>query len=114
MRATRNLKIWFVLIDNLEEGPYSLNDLKKDLRLTPYTLVRKAGGKKWQAIGKVKELKAVFEDEKRPEQPETNRPLIRGYNEAALLTNTDPDGPVTILVFIILLLVVWVVYNILF
>jgi hypothetical protein len=114
MRATRNLKIWYILIDNQEEGPYSAADLRKDRRLSPYTLVRRVGSKTWRPIGKVKELKSVFEDEKKgrgEEQTDKLKPSPGG--EVALANPSDPDGPVTLIVFIILLLVVWLVYNLL-
>lgn len=115
MRATRNLKNWYILIENQEEGPYSIRDLRLDKRITPFTLVRKVGSKKWLPIGKVKVLKVVFEDENLPEIKEEKKesPFFSG-GEVALLNPSDPDGPVTLIVFIILLLVVWVVYNILF
>ena len=114
MKATRNLKIWFVFIEGQEEGPYSLGDLKKDRRLTPYTLVRRVGSKKWLPLGKIRALKAVFEDEVRPPaQEEGKAPVWSPGGETALMNPSDPDGPITLVVFILLLLTVWMVYNIL-
>lgn len=111
MRATNNLKIWFVLFDQQEEGPYSASDLKKDRRITPFTLVRRVGSKQWRPIGKVKELKSVFADENKPPEKPLEKPRISPGGEVALLSPSDPDGPLTIIAFIILLLVVWLVYN---
>lgn len=111
MRATNNLKIWFVLFDQQEEGPYSVADLKKERRITPFTLVRRVGSKQWRPIGKVKELKSVFADETAREERPPEKPRLSPGGEVALLNPPDPDGPLTIIAFIILLLVVWLVYN---
>ena len=57
------IKEWFILTNNIQEGPFSIADLKRDLRITPDTLVWKEGFPKWLPMGQVPELKAVFEDE---------------------------------------------------
>ncbi|MEI6531768.1 MAG: DUF4339 domain-containing protein [Chlamydiota bacterium] len=111
----QNLKVWYILIENQEEGPYSLQDLKKDRRLTPFVLVRKSGSKRWYPIGRVKALKAVFKDEGVFESKNGKKaPLLADGPEALLLNPSDPDSPITLIVFIILLLVVWLIYNSIF
>lgn len=56
-------KIWYILIDGKEEGPYSISDLKAHKRFDPDVLVRKAGSKRWMLARYIKDLKAVFEDD---------------------------------------------------
>jgi hypothetical protein len=58
-------KIWIILIDGREEGPYSIQDLKAHSRFTPDTLTRKAHTKQWQAARDIAELKRVFKDDER-------------------------------------------------
>ncbi len=66
--STSTPQVWFVQIAQHEEGPFSLAELKKDLRLTPDTLVWKEGFPQWIPIGKVPELKEVFADEPSPKK----------------------------------------------
>jgi hypothetical protein len=61
-------KIWFININKKNEGPFSLAELKRDSRLTPDTLVWKAGFPKWVPIRKVPELQEIFQDECAPFQ----------------------------------------------
>lgn len=55
-------KVWFIKVDDIEEGPFSFAELKRHPRLTPDTLVRKKGSSLWTLIRHVAELKKVFED----------------------------------------------------
>lgn len=55
-------KIWFIQVDGKKEGPFSLEELKKDWRINPDTLVWRKGFKRWMPIRRVRELKKVFED----------------------------------------------------
>lgn len=56
-------KIWFIDIDGKAEGPLSILELKRNISITPDTLVWKAGFPKWVKIRNVPELKDVFKDE---------------------------------------------------
>lgn len=56
-------KIWFILIEGKKYGPFSIEELKADVRITPDTLVWRDGFPNWVPIRAVKELKEVFEDE---------------------------------------------------
>ena len=56
-------KIWYIQVEGQKEGPYSIQDLKIHPRMTPDTLVWKAGFKDWLPARKVPELKVLFEDE---------------------------------------------------
>lgn len=66
-------KEWFLLIDNVKEGPYSIDDLRGDRRVTPDTLVWKPGFETWIPIRNVSELKSLFEDKEKNE-PEEEEP----------------------------------------
>lgn len=55
-------KIWYIKIQDAEEGPFDILELRHDPRLTPDTLVRKKGSSKWVPMRSVPELKEVFED----------------------------------------------------
>lgn len=56
-------KEWFIIVENRQEGPYSLFDLKNDRRFSPDTLVWKKGFKEWVAARNVAEIAEVFKDE---------------------------------------------------
>lgn len=56
-------KIWFIIIENRQEGPYSILDLKNDHRFTPDTLVWKVGFKEWMLARNVNEIAKAFKDE---------------------------------------------------
>jgi hypothetical protein len=55
-------KVWFIKVDDAEEGPFTPTDLKRHPRITPDTLVRKDGSSQWTPIRYVAELKEIFDD----------------------------------------------------
>lgn len=63
-------KIWFIKIDCIEEGPFSVKELKWDPRVTPDTLVWREGFVAWVPMRNVAELKEVFTDESQSEETE--------------------------------------------
>lgn len=62
-------KIWFLLIDGKEEGPYSIADLRRHIRLTPDTPVRRKGTARWILLRFIPELQSLFEDEPESKPP---------------------------------------------
>lgn len=77
-------KIWYILINDHREGPFSPEDLKKDSRISPETLVWREGFEEWVPIGQVPELGSVFKDteeveeeaeETLPEEEEISLPM---------------------------------------
>lgn len=62
-------KNWFLLIDGKEEGPYSIVDLRRHIRLTPDTPVRKKGTARWILLRFIPELQSIFEDEPEKKSP---------------------------------------------
>ncbi|NGX42042.1 MAG: hypothetical protein K940chlam7_00318 [Chlamydiae bacterium] len=56
-------KIWYIIINGDEGGPYSLRELAEDSRLTQDTLVWKEGFESWVPIHDVPELNELFKEE---------------------------------------------------
>lgn len=86
-------KVWFILIEGVKEGPYSISDLRRDPRVTPDTLVWRQGFKSWAPIRDVPELKAVFEDAKNGKQEETPSAAkfsLHSKGEIALRQRQEP------------------------
>ena len=55
-------KIWYILVDGKEEGPFSQEQLLLHKSFTPDTLTRKKGSAVWIPARKVPELSSLFED----------------------------------------------------
>jgi len=88
-------KEWFIIVDNHQEGPYTLLDLKKDWRFSPDTLVWRKGFIEWVPARRVPELKQVFKDDpegKPLHDPTTTGPLgpDLSQEQATLAMQQDP------------------------
>ncbi len=70
------MKVWYIDIQGKAEGPFTVEELKRDRRLTPDTYAWREGFDQWKPIRAIPELKDLFRDEKEPEPPpeETLRP----------------------------------------
>lgn len=68
---------WYILIHKKREGPYSVEQLKHDLRFTPDTLVWKVGFPKWVPAGQVYELRKAFKDDHHQEEEKEEENKIR-------------------------------------
>lgn len=64
-------KIWFIIINEKEEGPFSILELKCDERITPDTLAWTEGLPEWLPMRKIPELKELFKDEPTEEEKDT-------------------------------------------
>jgi hypothetical protein len=101
-------KIWYIKVNSIPEGPFSVRELKRDRRITPNTLVWREGFAKWVAIRYVVELKEVFADdespdyEKKEEKPFPSR--IPDREELALDLRIDPPRFFWLLVIAIILI----------
>lgn len=86
------IKEWFIWVLGKHEGPYSIDDLKADSRLTPDTLVWKEGFKAWLPIRQVPELKEIFKDQRKKPQPihDEFKPKPLFSEEEAITIQQDP------------------------
>lgn len=100
-------KIWFIQIDGVREGPFSVAELKRNPRITPDTLVWREGFTKWVPIRKVAELKAVFEDEEPPEDEESKEKISGTPSKGELVLDLRSDPPPYFFWVIVGLLVVF-------
>lgn len=109
-------KIWFIQIENHSEGPYSIQDLKWDRRITPDTLVWKAGMPVWKPVRKVPELKKLFSDPDEPEsssQKEKRKKKIDSGKEEIALDLQKELFPFWICFWVLLLLIlIYILYKV--
>lgn len=105
-------KIWFILIGEKREGPYSFEDLKHDSRVTPDTLIWKEGFSEWKKIRDVPELKNLFKDNPEQTEPEENeqegfkkRPV---QDELVLDFGQEPPFLLWVLIALIALMYVFI------
>ena len=81
-------RIWFIQVGGTQEGPYALEELRDDVRITPDTPVWREGFSKWLPCRDVPEFESLFE-EKLPE-PEEKKAVPEEEEEVAL---DMPVGP---------------------
>jgi len=104
-------KEWFLLIDSTEEGPYDLDNLKRDYRITPDTLVRKTEWTFWKRICDVEELQELFpEEEPAPPPIAEEEGLPAASLDLALALKRDPPQLLIwmIVIFLLILYFIWV------
>lgn len=65
-------KIWYIEINSLAEGPYSIEELESDRRINPDTRIWKEGFSKWKMIRDVPELKNLFSENKNKQRKKKN------------------------------------------
>lgn len=107
-------KIWYIRLDNREEGPFTVEQLKRDHRITPDTLVWKQGFKKWIPIRKVPELKDIFKDEdETSKDQEEKRPsrIKKDYGEIVLSLEKDPFPYFLLWLIIVIIVLSYVFYQ---
>lgn len=106
-------KIWYIIIEEKEEGPFSSSELLFDNRVTLDTLVWKEGFGNWVPIRMVEELRELFEEEvqhQEDEQQETESNGLAPQDELALEYGRDPNFLLLWLI-IALLLVCYLFYE---
>lgn len=54
-------KIWYIIVDTEQEGPYTVQELFNDDRVDEDTLAWREGFNSWQRIRDIPELKELFE-----------------------------------------------------
>lgn len=106
-------KVWYLLIDQKEEGPYSLKELRFDKRLTLETLVWKEGFPDWVPLKNIKELRKLVESPNGKNNNEKDGEIQKGMNsqsELALESSFDPN-PLFLLILLIILLISYLLYQ---
>lgn len=110
-------KIWYIKINHIEEGPFSVQELKQDRRITPDTLVWKEGFTTWVPMRKVAELKEVFKDEPEPkslneEKELTSKNKTIQDDKGALVLNPSYDFiPFLFWLLVILIVITYVLIQ---
>lgn len=110
-------KEWFIIVENRQEGPYSIFDLKRDSRFTPDTLVWKKGFKEWIPARIVKEIEEAFLDEPPSQtinEPFKGKSLDSDLSNESLATLTMQQDPYQMLlwILIVLLIILYIFYQI--
>jgi len=107
----RKEKIWMLLIEGKEEGPFSFNDLRKDPRITPQTLARRLDSANWKKIGSIPELQQLFVEPEDLNEPTANLKIATG-DDAELAMPLNPQNPLLILLIILILLTLIIFINV--
>lgn len=103
-------KIWYILVNGKEEGPFSVEELKNETLITPDTLAWKEGFEKWIPIRNIPELQIIFKDEeevKSDEDDENNLklPSLSQTEDDQLILDMQSSPPFFWwLIFIIIIL----------
>ncbi len=105
-----SIEEWFIQIEGKQEGPFSFEELKRDRRITPDTLVWKAGFSNWLPIRKVAELRDLFKDEENENSSdEENEDKARTLSKKSLDNDVltlqyDPSHWIVWLIIILIIL----------
>lgn len=104
-----NQKVWYILIEGNEEGPYSIGQLRHDLRVKPETLARRSDWDKWLPIYKIKELKKIFEEEVEEEE-EQKAGVFR--HDVIAARHTEPGPFLDLLILLAIALLLWIIFQV--
>lgn len=100
-------KEWFIIVQDRQEGPYSLKDLRSHPYFNPDTLVWKKGFSEWKRARFILELKEVFKDQRENtpvEEERTTSEVGCGQEQMTLTMQQDPyQFWLWILIFLIIL-----------
>lgn len=62
------MKIWYIDIQGKAEGPFTVEELRRERRLTPDTYAWREGFDEWKPIRAIPELKDLFCDQRNDEE----------------------------------------------
>jgi hypothetical protein len=105
-------KEWLILVNGVEEGPFTIKELKRHPHVSPDTLVRKLEWKEWVAARQVSELKDLFKDETAPKLLNGKKtPADLSTDQAALtIDHQDPFHPY-LWMLLILSIIIYLIYT---
>lgn len=92
-------RIWFILVGSSQEGPYALEELRDDVRITPDTLAWREGFPKWLPIREIPELESLFEEEPKVPEPVKPKIILEGEEEVVLELPAGPPFPIHWVIF---------------
>ena len=96
-------QIWYVDIEGVKEGPFSIRELKRDARLTPDTLAWRPGFESWVPIKHIPELFwHLFENGKETPEEKREPSKIKAAAKEALAIEFRPKLPQSTVLFLIL------------
>jgi hypothetical protein len=104
-------RLWYIQINGKREGPYSVQELKKDTRITPDTLVWMEGFPEWVPVRMVPELAEIFEDDESIELTEKFKKKEEEVivKDDVLAIRSDPPN-LYIWLFIIFIIALYLFY----
>lgn len=103
---------WYIKIDGKRQGPFSPQELRRDSRVTPETLVCKEGEEHWVCAGAEPRLEEIFQDleaeieeKDADERLSMSTPLGSGEGELTIELPPNPGFFLTwlLIVFLVLL-----------
>lgn len=103
--------VWYIIIEHQQEGPYSLQDLKRNRRFTPDTLVWKKGFSEWIAARFVPEILEIFKDEVESQSVHDRfkgKAVGTDLGQESQATLTLQQDPYQIFLWILVLLLVFI------
>lgn len=107
-------KVWFIKINGNKEGPYNIQELRGDPRVTPDTLVWRQGFANWVPMRRVPELNQVFQDAEPFEPDEETKKISlsipKGRDELALDFRRE-SPPILFWLLIILIIVAYFLFR---
>lgn len=107
-------KVWYIKIDASVEGPFTVEELARDKRLSPDTLVWKKGFEAWKKAGEVEELSFLFEEEPpENEEEEDKGKLLRNLplDDEIAIDGSEAPPPLHLWLLILLILLFSFFYN---
>lgn len=105
-------KIWYILIKGIKEGPYSVDQLRCDTRITPDTWVWREGFEEWVPAREVEELQIIFKDEEQEEEnTNINQPSNEIVEDDVIALQRDPSFNFLWLILVLILLYVLYLFN---
>lgn len=101
-------KVWLVVIKGKIYGPYSFNDLKSNMAITPETWAKKVEWKEWKKIKDISELDKLFEEQ---EEEENKDVKISSQHEGVMSEISLEPGHFLLWIFIVIIIFLYFMYK---
>lgn len=106
-------KIWYICVEGKSVGPCSIEDLRRDRRLTFDTFVWREGFTNWKRLSEVPELEHVFQEDESKEptvntdEPEDQKSAKTELSQDELALDARRGPPPYFFWIILLILVIY-------